>query len=55
MMGKFINRENQIFDILSKIIGNDIELIIVGGYAVSAFSHRFSVDADIIHNERKFA
>lgn len=52
MIGKFIGRENQIFDILQKFKDEGLEYILVGGYAVSAFSHRFSADADlVIRNE----
>jgi len=47
-MEKLIKKENEIFDILQRFIGKDLNFIIIGGYAVSAFKHRFSVDADIV-------
>ena len=47
-MEELTKRENEIFDILQKFINNKLEFILVGGYAVSAFKHRFSVDADIV-------
>jgi len=47
-MEELIKKENDIFKILQKFIDADLEFIIVGGYAVSAFKHRFSVDADIV-------
>lgn len=47
-MEQLIKKENEIFDILQKFIDKDLNFIIVGGYAVSAFKHRFSVDADIV-------
>lgn len=47
-MEEFIKRENEIFNILQKFIEARLEFIIVGGYAVSSFKHRFSVDADIV-------
>lgn len=47
-MEEFIKRENEIFDILQKLIDAGLDFIVVGGYAVSAFKHRFSVDADIV-------
>ena len=47
----FVNRENEIFDILAKLKRNGINFILVGGYAVSAFKHRFSVDVDIVVKE----
>jgi len=33
---------------LKKFNENGLEFILVGGYAISAFNHRFSVDADIV-------
>ncbi len=47
-MEELIKKENDIFEILQKFIDSNLDFIIVGGYAVSAFKHRFSVDADII-------
>ncbi len=47
-MEELIKKENEIFGILEKFIEANLEFIIVGGYAVSAFKHRFSVDADIV-------
>lgn len=47
-MKELISKENAIFDILQKFIDAQLNFIIVGGYAVSAFKHRFSVDADIV-------
>ena len=43
-----LKRENQIFDILQKFNDKELEFVVVGGYAVSAFKHRFSVDADVV-------
>jgi hypothetical protein len=47
-MEQLIKKENEIFDILQRFIDKELNFIIVGGYAVSAFKHRFSVDADIV-------
>ena len=47
-MEELIKKENDIFEILQKFIGSNLEFILIGGYAVSAFKHRFSVDADIV-------
>src|SRR3989344_8953533 len=47
-MEELIKKENEIFDILQRFIDLDLDFIIVGGYAVSAYKHRFSVDADIV-------
>ncbi len=48
MIGKMINRENKIFDKLIELKKENFEFVLIGGYAVSAFNHRFSVDADIV-------
>ncbi len=47
-MFELINRENKIFEILEEFSKAELDFIIIGGYAVSAFKHRFSVDADIV-------
>ena len=48
MIEKFVQRENTIFDILNALIAENIFFILVGGYAVSVYKYRFSVDADIV-------
>src|SRR3989344_2297891 len=47
-MKDLIEKENLVFDILQRFLDEGIEFVIVGGYAVSAFKHRFSIDADIV-------
>lgn len=47
-MEELIQKENSIFEILQKFVDSSLNFIIVGGYAVSSFKHRFSVDADIV-------
>jgi len=47
-MKELIKKENEIFDILQKFITSNLEFIVVGGYAVSVFKHRFSVDIDLV-------
>jgi len=47
-MEQLIKKENDIFAILQKFLDEKLNFIIVGGYAVSSFKHRFSVDADIV-------
>ncbi len=47
-MEELIGKENAIFDILQKFLDENLDFVIVGGYAVSAFKHRFSTDADIV-------
>jgi hypothetical protein len=48
MSEAIIQRENQIFDTLHAFNAADLAYVVVGGYAVSAFAHRFSVDADLV-------
>ncbi|MEK6950945.1 MAG: nucleotidyl transferase AbiEii/AbiGii toxin family protein [Nanoarchaeota archaeon] len=43
-----VQRENKIFSILQELVKANLRFVIVGGYAVSAYKHRFSVDADIV-------
>jgi hypothetical protein len=47
-MKELIIKENAVFDILQIFIDEKLEFVIVGGYAVSSYKHRFSVDADIV-------
>jgi len=47
-MSGFVDRENQIFEVLKSFKDHDLEFVVVGGYAVSAYHHRFSVDADLV-------
>ena len=47
MLKSFIERENEILDIIDAVIKSGLKYVLVGGYAVSAYMHRFSVDADI--------
>jgi hypothetical protein len=47
-MEDLIKKENDIFEVLQEFVESNLDFIVVGGYAVSAFKHRFSVDADIV-------
>ena len=47
MMKSFIERENEILSILEAFNKANLKYVLVGGYAVSAYMHRFSVDADV--------
>lgn len=47
-MENLINKENKIFETLEELTKNNLEFIMVGGYAVSSYKHRFSIDADIV-------
>lgn len=50
-MSGFVDRENEIFDTLEAFNDHGLSFIVVGGYAVSAYHHRFSVDADLVIQE----
>lgn len=52
MMKSFIERENEIFDILDDFNKASLKYVLIGGYAVSAYMRRFSVDADICIDKR---
>jgi hypothetical protein len=45
---KRVDRENEIFEVLQEFEDEGLEFVVVGGYGVSAYQHRFSVDADIV-------
>jgi hypothetical protein len=47
-MSGFIDRENEIFGVLQEFEAEGLEFVVVGGYGVSAYQHRFSVDADLV-------
>lgn len=46
-MKSLIQRENEIFSILNGFEKSGLKYVLVGGYAVSAYMHRFSVDTDV--------
>lgn len=48
MFEEFIKRENLIFEMMQKFIDAKLEFIVIGGYGVSAYKHRFSIDLDIV-------
>ena len=47
-MSGFVDRENEIFDVLHQFKSENLDFVVVGGYGVSAYQHRFSVDADLV-------
>lgn len=47
-MSGFPDRENQLFAILETFDEHGLDFVVIGGYAVSAYQHRFSVDADLV-------
>lgn len=54
MFEKFLARENEIFSIIGEFSKASLDFILVGGYAVSAYRHRFSVDADIVIKKEEY-
>jgi len=48
MFEQFIKRENTIFEVLQEFVNAQLPFVLVGGYAISAYKHRFSVDADLV-------
>lgn len=48
MLERFVQRENRIFDMLAAFLKAELDFVLIGGYAVSAYKHRFSVDADLV-------
>lgn len=52
---KFVERENEILRTIRRLKEENLDFIVVGGYAVSALArHRFSVDCDlVVPQERK--
>ena len=46
---EFVKRENEIFLTLNRFVEEELDFVVVGGYAVSGLGkHRFSVDCDVV-------
>jgi hypothetical protein len=46
---EFVKRENEIFLTLKRFVAEELDFVVVGGYAVSGLGkHRFSVDCDVV-------
>ena len=51
---EFVNRENEILRMLNGLLEEQLDLVVVGGYAVSGLGkHRFSVDCDVVISKMK--
>jgi len=51
---EFLKRENEILRVLKRLTKERLDLVVVGGYAVSGLAkHRFSVDCDIVVSKRE--
>lgn len=51
MFEHYVERENTIFQIIQSFVDAKLDFIVVGGYAVSAYKHRFSTDVDVVVKE----
>ena len=51
MFERYVERENTIFQIIQAFVDAGLDFIVVGGYAVSAYKHRFSTDVDMVIKE----
>jgi hypothetical protein len=47
-MFDLVVRENEIIRVLERLSEAGLEFSVIGGYGVSAYRHRFSIDADIV-------
>ena len=51
---EFVKRENEIFRMLKRLVKEELDFVVVGGYAVSGLArHRFSVDCDLVVSKRE--
>ena len=51
---EFVKRENEILLTLNRFAEEELDFVVVGGYAVSGLGkHRFSVDCDIVISKRE--
>jgi hypothetical protein len=51
---EFVNRENEVLRTLNRLVEEELDFVVVGGYAVSGLGkHRFSVDCDVVISKRE--
>ena len=55
MFERFVQRENDLFDALQRFVDAKLDFIVIGGYGVSAYQHRFSVDVDMVIQKKDLA
>lgn len=48
-----LEREQEIMRIINVFLDNELEFVVVGGYAVSTYKKRFSIDLDIVISEKE--
>ena len=49
---KLLEREMEIIRLLSLLLDKNLDFIVVGGYAVATYKKRFSVDLDLVVQEK---
>ena len=45
-----LEREQEVLRVLSLLLDENLDFIVVGGYAVSTYKKRFSIDLDLVVN-----
>lgn len=53
-MYELIERENEIIRMLELLAKSGLDFVVIGGYGVSAYRHRFSIDADLVIRKEDF-
>ncbi len=46
-----LEREQEVMKILNLLLDKELEFIVVGGYAISTYKKRFSIDLDVVVKE----
>ncbi len=46
-----LGREQEVMRMLNLLLDQKLDFIVVGGYAISTYKKRFSIDLDIVINE----
>ena len=46
-----LEREQEVMRILALFLDKDLDFVVVGGYAISTYKKRFSIDLDVVVKE----
>ena len=49
--GSLLEREQEVMKILNLFLNKKLDFVVVGGYAISTYKKRFSIDLDVVVNE----
>ncbi len=52
--GGLLEREQEVMRILNLLLDKKLDFIVVGGYAISTYKKRFSIDLDVVIKEEEF-